>query len=1038
MEKFWREKGIVEKALWKKGERGKFFFLDGPPFVTNPIHIGTAWNKILKDAILRYKRMMGSTVWAQPGYDTHGLPIEVMVEKNLGITRKRQILEEIGLERFNAECRKLVDKHIEILSDQFRSLGVWMDWENAYATLRDPYISSVWWAIKEAYEKGLLDEDLRVFHWCPRCETVLSDHEVAQEYGDIESPSIYVKFPLVGEENEYLLIWTTTPWTLPSNVGVMVNPKIRYVRIRLEDTGETFILAEKRVRDVIAEKYQILDEFDGSSLENLRYRSPLETIVPLQRDVTEGHRVVLSVEYVSEEEGTGCVHVAPEHGREDFEVSRRSGLPHIAIVDEEGRFMEGAGKYGGKNVFEADEEIIADLRALNMIYREEKLVHRYPNCWRCKTPLILKSTRQWILKLSTLKEELIGENEKIRWVPEWAGAQRFRNWIEQTRDWVISRQRFWGTPFPVWQCDKCGNIEVIGSKRELEEKIGAKISNLHRPHIDEITWRCGCGGLKKRLPHVLDCWVDSGAASWASLGYPDIKEKYEELWPVDFITEGHDQTRGWFYSLLALGLIAFNCSPYQTVLMHGFTLDAHGRGMHKSLGNVIYPEEVVERYGRDAVRVFLLKNTVWVDVIVSDKEIERTSRDLDIVLNVYDFYSTYAKMDGFKSDLYDVEEAYERLMEEDKWILSRFEGALQRASGDMERYHVHSAVRELLRFIIDDLSRRYVKMVRRRVWIEEESWEKTAVYITLHHILRKLALTLAPFAPYLSEHFYQNYIGKFEDAPWESVHLGDWPKFEARMIDEELEKRYDMLWRMISTVYAIRQRRGVKIRQPFEELLIPNEALASLSDRMTHILGEQSNVLHVRGISASEEEKLVQYRVRGKTALLGPKHRDKTGRIIQAISAIEPKSLVEEMREKGSIALDIDGEEAEVYAEEVDIMEEALEPYASDKVGDRRIFLNMGLTGRLLALGVVRDLVRMTQEMRKRMNLEMMEMIDVAVEAGDEKIVEAIESHLEYIKREARVKNVLFDVARIAPDYEEEWEINGTPVKIGIKRLKRR
>ncbi len=1031
VEEYWRDNDTMAKALWKTGERGKFYFLDGPPYATQRIHVGTAWNKILKDAVLRYKRMTGYTVWARPGYDTHGLPIEVMVEQKLGTGGKRQIMEEVGLDKFNHECKRYAEKFVGVLTKQFSSLSVWMDWEDPYLTYTNDYISSVWWAIKEAHRKGLLQEDSKVFHWCPRCETVLSEHEVAQEYREVEDPSIYVKLPLKGREDEYLLIWTTTPWTLPSNVAVMVNPDLRYTRINL-NTGEILYLASKRLREAIREEYVVLDEFYGDELEGMEYVAPLTGFVPALEDLAGGHRIVLSREYVSEEEGTGCVHTAPEHGREDFEVAQENGLPTITIVDGEGRFTEEAGKYAGKRVFDANEEINSDLEKLGLLYRMETVVHKYPHCWRCRTPLILKSTRQWVLKTSNLREDLARENERIRWVPGWAGAQRFRDWVEKARDWVVSRQRFWGTPLPIWICEKCGTVEVLGSMEELVERAGRDLEDLHRPYIDGMTWSCGCGGTMRRIPDVIDVWLDAGSASWANLGYPSSEETFEELWPVDFITEGHDQTRGWFYSLLALGLIAFGYSPFETVLMHGFALDSQGKGMHKSLGNVLYPEELVEKYGVDPLRVFLLKNTTWMDAPISTREIEETIRILNIVTNIYEFYSTYAGLDGFRADGHDVGDSYGRLMEEDKWILSRFEEVLRKATREMERFYTYRAIREILHFAVEDLSRRYLKTVRRRVWIEEEAWEKTAVYLTLHHILKELSLVLAPFAPHFAEHYYRKYVGGFDEMEPQSVHLASWPSVEEAWIDKELEERYDYLWKIVAATYSMRQRKGMKIRQPLREVLLPREIASTLSDRMLSLLRVQANVLEVKGIDEGEEP--VGYEVEARVDLMGPKYRDKTSRVVQALRSKPPEEVAIELSERGRVALDVDSEVIELSGEEVVVKVRALDPYLYEAVDEGRVFLNLRLTEDVLALGFVRDVVRRVQEARKKLGLEMMEPIEVMIEAEDDEVVEAVKRYEGYVREETRAERIIYQVV---DGYEllERGDIDGVPLRIGIKRL---
>jgi isoleucyl-tRNA synthetase len=633
-----------------------------------------------------------------------------------------------------------------------------------------------------------------------------------------------------------------------------------------------------------------------------------------------------------------------------------------------------------------------------------------------------------------MRNALVEANDGIRWVPEWAGAQRFRNWVENARDWVLSRQRFWGTPLPIWRCERCGRMEVIGSSKELEEKISTSIQDLHRPYIDRVTWPCGCGGVMGRVPDVMDVWLDAGSASWASLNYPEDTETFERLWPSDFITEGHDQTRGWFYSLLVLGLIAFNESPVKTILMHGFTLDAEGRGMHKSLGNVIYPEELLERFGVDATRIYLLKNTLWEDALISPDEIEDVVRDLNVVTNIYQFYSTYADLDHFRAVEPLEETVYARLMEEDRWILSKFEGTLRSVTEDMKRYHVHRALRSVLRFAVEDLSRRYVKLVRRRVWIEEESWEKTSVYITLHHILRGLAQLLAPFAPHFSEHYYQKYTKRFEDlVEEESIHLTEWPIPREEWIDEGLEERYEKLDRVVTASYAIRQRVGVKIRQPLKETLIPCILFSQFTERMISLLKDQANVLEVKGVGEGEEP--IDYRVRARMDALGPIFKGRAKEIAKRLEEKPPQEILRDLKERGEAILHLGrGEVVKLSQDQIEILEDVREPYQSEVIGEEgRIYLNLELTSELLELGIVKDLVRRIQEARKRLNLEMMDPIEVILETPAQAIRKAVKSHEEYIKVETRAERILLQGVEEAQLVEEDT-IDGKPIKIGLKR----
>lgn len=1022
---YWKENKVPERVISKPGNK-KFYFLDGPPYVTERSHIGTAWNKVLKDTILRYKRMQGYWVWPVPGYDTHGLPIEVMVEKKLGIRNKKEIIN-IGIDKFNRECLKLAKRNIDILTEQFRNLGVWMDWQNPYATFSKDYISNVWWVIKKGYEKDLLEEDLRVFHWCPRCETVLSEHEVSLGYKDVEGPSIYVKFPL-NDSQAYLLVWTTTPWTLPSNVAVAAHPDLIYVRIKLINSGEEMILLESRLNEVVEEDYDIIERFDGYQLEGKRYTNPLIKYVEAQKEV-DAHFVVLSTEYVSPDEGTGLVHIAPEHGKEDFDIGKEYNLPIITIVDNQGRFVEKAGKYFGKYVFDADKEIIEDLKEMGVLYKRESVIHRYPHCWRCKTPLVMKTTKQWILKLSTLRDKLLEENDKIKWIPDWAGSQRFRSWLETARDWVITRQRYWGTPVPIWRCNRCNSIRVIGGYEELEA-MGFRLENLHKPFIDEIKWKCDkCDGTMIRIPDVLDVWIDSGAASWASLGYPKNKEMFETLWPVDFITEGHDQTRGWFYSLLCLGIIGFEGSPYDTVLVHGFTLDEKGIGMSKSLGNVIYPEEVTDVYGIDAFRVFVLDHTIWEDMIVNTEKTKEAVRNLNIILNVYDFYSTYASIDNYKwSGKLD----YSRLMEEDKWIVSSLEKLVSLVTEMMDNYHVHSALRQLIYFIVEEVSRKYIKLVRRRVWIEEDNPEKKTVYDTLHYVLKKIVALLAPFTPYLSEYLYLEKISKFEEDSYESIHLHPWPDSNNELIDEKLMDKYQLMWTLIALSNSIRQSKKIKIRQPLDALHIPKHIHDKLTLRNRKLLCEQANVHKLIAYQKGDENNYIKCIAKPKKSVLGNIFKEDLDKVVKVISNLNDAE-VKRLLNKGEIEITYDAKKAVIKSEYLEISVVGRNSYAVSFYGDNVVALDTAITKTLLYEGLAKEIVRRIQFMRKEMNLDILDNIDIYVDAGYDDILNTLKEMNDYILYETRGVHIYLNEP---PEgcYKKTWDIEGKKITIGIRK----
>ena len=841
---WWRQNAVYEKAKQLGVGKQKFYFLDGPPYVTNIPHVGTAWNKILKDAILRYKRMAGFDVHDKPGYDCHGLPIEVRVEETLKIQTKREIETKMGVEKFIEKCKEFARTYERYQTEIFRRLGVWMDWSRPYLTYLDEYIESVWWTIKKAHEKGLLERGYRVVHWCPRCETALAGYEITDEYRTVRDPSIYVKFPVEGRENEYLLIWTTTPWTLPANMAIIVHPDYDYVRAQVG--GEVYILASACCdRALHHVPHKILAVFKGRELEGLRYQHPLLEEVPTQQKFRNHHRVLLSSEYVTLEVGTGCVHSAPGHGEEDYEVGTRYSLPVFAPVDSTGKFTEEGGKYAGKYVKGANHEIIEDLRSRGLLFREETVDHRYPHCWRCKTPLLLRATDQWFVKVTRLKDDLIAESEGVTWIPEWAGSRRFRDWLEGIRDWVISRQRYWGVPLPIWICERCSKWSVVGSRKELKQRAISlpKKLELHKPWVDFVELRCKCGGTMRRVPDVVDVWVDSGVAPWASIGYPRDDGALKRLWPVDLVLEGHDQTRGWFYSMLGAGMVSLGHCPYRAVLVHGHTLDEEGRRMSKSLGNFVAPEDVITKYGADALRLYQLKCTVWEDFCFKRSEVESAFSSLNIVWNTFSFGGTYMGLDKFDPSGWTLEGVAPHLKLEDRWILSELQSLISKVSEAMERYLVHEALRTIEDFLLNDVSRWYIKLIRRRVWIEPEDPEKLSAYATLYEVLKTSLLLLAPFVPFVAEAIYQRFVRKLDPTAPESVHLCSWPKVEKRWIDERLKKDMEVARDALGAVIQARNRAKLKLRWPTKTVIIVpiNEDAERSLRRFSGLLKQQAN-----------------------------------------------------------------------------------------------------------------------------------------------------------------------------------------------------
>ncbi|MEM3044308.1 MAG: isoleucine--tRNA ligase [Candidatus Bathyarchaeia archaeon] len=1039
---WWDKNEIYEKV--KNLRRGglKFYFLDGPPYVTNPPHVGTAWNKFLKDVIIRYRRMRGFDVRDQPGYDCHGLPIEVKVEESLGLKSKKDIEDKIGVSEFISKCKSYAMENVEEQTRIFRDLGVWMDWADPYLTLRDGYMEAVWWTIKRAHEKNLLEKGLRVVHWCPRCETALAGYEVTDEYRDVEDHSIYVKMPVKGEAGTHILIWTTTPWTLPSNVAVMVHPDEEYVEA--EAQGERYILAKVRCEPVfrgMGIPYKVVRSFRGRELEGLEYEPPLIDEVPLQRELKNAHKIVLSREYVSMGEGTGCVHSAPGHGEEDFEVGLEYGLPVVSPVDERGRFTEAAGKYSGRYVKDADREIIEDLKSKNLLLHHTKVVHSYPHCWRCKTPLIMRAAEQWFIKVTAFKERLLEENMKVTWVPEWAGSKRFADWLRGARDWVISRQRYWGVPLPIWICNECGSARVIGSIGELEASSvnHPPVTDLHRDCVDGIRLRCKCGGIMDRVPDIVDVWMDSGVASWASLEYPKEDAKFNEWWPADAVTEAHDQTRGWFYTQLITSIICFDGAPYKAVIMHGHTLDPRGQKMSKSLGNFISPHDVTSKYGRDALRLYELQSTIWEDFRFSIEKVEDAYRDLQIAWNVLSFASIYMNLDGFKPEDWPIEGLLEHMRVEDRWLLSRIERLKADVTKAMEGYEIHEAARLIRDFIVEDLSHWYIRLVRRRFWLEKESPEKLAAYKALFHALRDWISIAAPFIPFLTEAAYRSIISPAVREPPESIHMVGWPEAHLEWIDDDLEEEMAIARKVVSAVMSARQSLKLKLRQPVRELIVFTED--SKARRAIHklidVILEAANAKSLRCPDVKDEEAIKRVRAIPNFRSLGPLFKDKAARIGEAIKGSDGTRVLKSIREGGFYELEVEGERIRITPEMISLIEEMPEGFARGEFDGGRVYVDSRLTDDLRREGLARDVVRRIQEMRRIMDLPVDAFIDLYIIVPGEEECEWLREYTPYIAEEVRAREVTLTQepqGRREGYFEKEWTIDGKAFHIGIRR----
>jgi isoleucyl-tRNA synthetase len=919
--------------------------------------------------------MRGWNVRRQPGWDCHGLPIEVKVEEKLGLRSKKDIEQRIGVAEFIRSCRQWALDHVALMTKQFKELGIWMDWDQPYITFKNEYVEVAWWTLKRAHEKGLLKKDLRVIHWCPRCETALAEHEVRGEYYEVKDPSLYVRFKLRDKPNEYLLVWTTTPWTLPADLAVCVHPAHEYARVLFGDS--IYLVARELVEKVMAEigarGYQILEVMRGKELEGLLYEHPLLEEVPKQKEFVRHHRVICG-DHVTLEEGTGCVHTAPGHGEEDFEVGRRYDLPVFSPVGPSGKFTEEAGKYAGIFVKEADGMILDDLKRKGLLTKIGTIVHTYPHCWRCQTPLLFRATEQWFLIVKDLKSKILEKNSaQVKWVPDWVSV-RYANGVESVGDWCISRQRYWGIPLPIWTCGACGKDIIVGSIDELQNLSTKPIEeiDLHRPEVDRITLRCDCGGDAKRTSDVLDVWFDSGIAPWASLRAP---KEIPELCPGDFITEGEDQVTKWFYSQQVLSVVAFDEMPYKLVLMHGFALDERGRKMSKSLGNVVEPMEVIERYGADVLRFYMLSsNPPWEDLKFSWKGVESVNRLMNILWNVHVFATTYMALDGFDPGTTDVRRAQENLFPEDFWLLSRVNSLVREMTEALENFELHKATRSLANFVLEDLSRWYIKLIRGRVWIEREDPRKMAAYVTLYQAMHILVRVLSPFAPHLTERIYRDLVKSVSPTAPESVHMLPWPTPDERFIDKNLELGMDLVRAFVENAARLRQESKLKLRWPVQKVVVqPNDlksekALKKLSD----LFQSQLNCKELIILSPQDEFS----------------------------HAIE-----------------------EAY------------PSVETEVG--RIAMDVRTTPELKAEGIARELVRRLQTMRKEMNLGMEERVDVVIVVEEESDLALLSSQQDYISREVRVRNLRLTGAPEIPEegYLKDWTIDGKRFRLFIKRL---
>jgi isoleucyl-tRNA synthetase len=1032
----WERTRTYDKVK-RSAESGKaYYILDGPPYTTGSIHVGTAWNKVLKDTVIRFRRMQGLNVRDQPGYDMHGLPIEVKVEQALNIKSKKEI-EERGLEKFIETCREFAMTFQSRMTDEFKLLGIWMDWNNPYMTIDPSYIASVWWTIRQAYDKGLLTVDLRVLPWCPRCETALAEAEI--EYWDETDPSIYVKFPLVEMPGEYLLVWTTTPWTIPGNLAAAIHPDLTYARIwiRRGATEEIIYVLEEKIEELkqVAqiEELKVLEAVKGAELVGIHYVHPLEGLVPYQSQVSgEWVHAVLPFEGVTTE-STGIVHIAPGHGPEDFELGVEFGIEPFSPVDESGNYTEEVGEhFSGMNVKEANEIVMSDLVEKGAMFHQGAVTHRYGHCWRCRKPVIYRITDQWFLKVTDIKDELSDCNSKVKWYPDWAGTGRQNDWISNARDWCISRQRFWGTPIPIWRC-LCGNMKVVSSLQELREADGyIDGMDVHRPWIDKLTFKCDkCQQSMSRVPDVLDVWFDAGVCSWASLGYPATSDEFDRWWPSEWITEAHDQTRGWFYSQLVTGTVAFGKSPYNSVLMHGWALTPQGEAMSKSDGTAIDPVGVVNTLGADSLRLYLLKaNAPWEDVMFQQDGVKAANRTLNILWNVYKFAALYMSIDKFNPMSTRMEQLRESMKAEDLWMVSKLEALKRDVTDAMEVYEVHKATRAIEAFVVDDLSRWYVKLVRDRLWKEGEDIDKTVAFKVLHEAISTCVTLLAPFTPHISEAIHQNL-----DRREESVHMVEWPSYNAKWIDESVEHGMTIVREISEVVARIRQESNINLRWPLKRIVIKakSDEVADALLQLKEPLLAQNNVKSMQMVPLGEEWDEMILSVVPNPNAIGKVYRQWSSKIAVLLKNRPAKSIKAGI-DKGEYSLGIEGQLVKILPNMVSFTSTLPPDVTSSEFSEGIIYLDLEETPALEAEGFAREIIRRIQQMRKDMALDVEEFIRIEVECS-RKLESAIDTWREHISRETRARRM--EVAESPRgEYIVEWNVAGESFVVGITSLK--
>ena len=1022
VEKFWEDNQIFEKSMKVREGNPSYVFYDGPPTANGKPHIGHVETRVIKDMIPRYRTMKGYQVPRKAGWDTHGLPVELEVEKKLGLDGKDQI-EKYGVEPFIEQCKESVWKYEGMWEDFSHTVGFWADMKNPYVTYHNDYIESEWWALKEIWKKGLLYEGHKIVPYCPRCGTPLSSHEVAQGYKDVKERSAVVRFKVKGED-AYILAWTTTPWTLPSNVALCVNPDEDYVKVTSK--GYTYYMAAALVDTVLGEGAEILEHYQGKDLEFKEYE-PLFPYAEKRIGNKKAYYVVCDT-YVTLTDGTGVVHIAPAFGEDDSKVGHRYDLPFVQLVNEKGEMTEET-PWAGTFCKKADMAVLQALEDKDLLFDAPLFEHSYPHCWRCDTPLIYYARETWFIRMTAVKEDLIRNNNTINWIPESIGKGRFGDWLENVQDWGLSRNRYWGTPLPVWQCE-CGHQYCIGSIEELKEKADNCPDDieLHRPYIDAVTIKCPkCGKEMHRVPEVIDCWFDSGSMPFAQHHYPfENKETFEKQFPAQFISEAVDQTRGWFYSLLAISTLLFNKAPYENVIVLGLVQDENGQKMSKSKGNAVDPFDALQTYGADAIRwYFYTSSAPWLPSRFAGKTVVEGQRKfMGTLWNTYAFFVLYANIDNFDATKYSLE--YDKLAVMDKWLLSRLESTVKAVDDNLANYRIPEAAKAMQSFV-DDMSNWYVRRSRERFWAKGMEQDKINAYMTLYTALVTVAKAAAPMIPFMTEDIYQNLVKSIDASAPESIHLCDFPEVHENWIDPKMEEDMADLLEIVVMGRAARNTANIKNRQPIGTMYVKSEF--QLSEFYKEIIEDELNVKEV--VFKDDIADFISYSFKPQMRTVGPKYGKLLNKIKTVLSELDGNKAMAELKSTGELKLDIDGEEIVLLEEDLLIDMAQMEGYVSESDHTITVVLDTNLTPELIEEGFVRELVSKIQTMRKEAGFEVMDKIHVYAKDND-KIVDIMKNHGDEIKSEVLAEDIVTGETK---GYEKEWNINSEKVTMAVERI---